>query len=752
MARPGHNGYGYPVSASSPSPYQPATSSSSASHRHYSAGTPFGDDHTSPCDDITAGCTAVFSRLLAYLKGPGLQAAMNLAARAGHQLRRNAVRRRLLSFPHVLVALWMVLMLWGERWVFAGKVRDCDWHHWEHWPPGAVPHRLVFVADPQLIDPHSYPGRPWPINPLTMRITDNYMRRGYTQLQRILRPDSVMFLGDLFDGGREWKTAQGNFDEPEWAKGHRPAHEQKYVKQWNKKYGEEYWLHEYERFGNIFWDNWRLGGDAPGPGQRGRKLVTSLPGNHDLGFGAEVKIPVRDRFIAFFGETNRVDVIGNHTFVSVDTVSLSAETSQVKDKEAVQKIYQPVDEFLKDVKAVKRRAVEKELRFWRGEIEELQFTQKVEELDSADFKGLPTLDRGSEAVDFPTVLLSHVPLFRPPGTPCGPMREHWPPAKPPKGQTTPVFPDHRNAISVSGGYQYQNVLNEADTLKLIDSIGNIKHAFSGDDHDYCEVVHSPKQESIHEVTVKSLSMAMGVPTPGFQMISMWNPIDAKGKSLAGDGSEVPTLQTHLCLLPSQLSTFMLYAVLGVLTVIILAARSFLVPMLGLQPFALDPNAPSGQSAVLPVFKAKSEGAEDNYNNGYAMNSSASSASSSASKSLSAARTSRTRGASISNAPGGSGSTAAYGNARSSSPKRKQQQQQRWGWGNGGRGPRIQIRRDATAYASNQGPSSGGWRPAMRGGAARARWQLVQVWREFWTTCWRVIWMVLLFFAYLTWKG
>lgn len=629
-------------------------------------------------------------------------------------------------------------------------------------PPGAAPHRLIFVADPQIIDPHSYPGRPWPVNPLTMRITDNYMTRAYTQLQRILRPDSVMFLGDLFDGGREWKTARGNFDEPEWAKGRRPKDEEKYAKQWNKKYGEKYWLHEYERYGNMFWDNWHLGGDAPGPGQRGRKLVSGLPGNHDLGFGDGVKTAVRNRFIAYFGDTNRVDVIGNHTFVSVDAVSMSAATSPVRDKEAVQQIYGPVDDFLKDVKAQKRRVVEKELRFWRGDAEELQYVQKVEELDSADFKHLPTLDRGSAAAELPTVLLSHVPLYRAPGTPCGPMREHWPPAKPPKGQSTPVLPDHRNALSVSGGYQYQNVLTEVDTLKLIESVGNIKHAFSGDDHDYCELVHSQKQESIHEVTVKSLSMAMGVQTPGFQMISMWNPIDGNGRSLSGGGSgaEIPTLQTHLCLLPSQLSTYMLYAVLGVVTVFILAARSFLVPILGLQPFALEPNTTRGQSAVLPVFKAKSEGAEDSYNNGYAMNSSASSASSSASRSMSAARTTRTRGASVSNGLGSSAPSSASPYGRSSSPKRKQQQ---WGWGNKA-GPRIQIRRDpATAYGSSQGGSSafsslgaGLWRPAARGGGGasttRARWQLSQVWREFWTTCWRTVWMALLFFAYLTWKG
>ena len=72
-------------------------------------------------------------------------------------------------------------------------------------PKDAKPHHLVFVADPQLIDPHSYPGRPWPLNPLTVLITDNYLKRGYGAMQHRLHPDSVFFLGDLFDGGREWK-------------------------------------------------------------------------------------------------------------------------------------------------------------------------------------------------------------------------------------------------------------------------------------------------------------------------------------------------------------------------------------------------------------------------------------------------------------------------------------------------------------------------------------------------------------------
>ena len=295
----------------------------------------------------------------------------------------------------------------------------------------------------------------------------------------------MFFLGDLFDGGREWKTAHGNTADPAWASGLRPSGEQKYVKKWGKRYGENFWLHEYNRFGRIFYDFWNLGGSEAGSWQRGRKIISTLPGNHDLGFGAQIKVPVRNRFEAYFGEGNRVDVIGNHTFVSVDSVSLSAGSSEHGTKE----LTQPSEDFLNIVQSLKRKAVARELNLQAGNEKLLQFVHKVEDLEEADFTNRPTLDPGPSGADLPTILLTHVPLYRGTGTPCGPKREHWPPTPPPKGQTTPVRPDERNALSITGGYQYQNVLSEEDSVKLVSTIGNVVSVFSGDDHDYCEIVH-----------------------------------------------------------------------------------------------------------------------------------------------------------------------------------------------------------------------------------------------------------------------
>jgi ethanolamine phosphate phosphodiesterase len=604
---------------------------------------------------------------------------------------------------------------------------------------------LTFVADPQLIDPHSYPGRPWPLSSLTVLITDNYLRRGYNQLQSQLHPDSVFFLGDLFDGGREWKTSHGDFSDPEWAKGHRPSNEQKYVKKWNRKYGEDFWLREYARFGRIFVGPWNSAGAQAGSGQRGRKLVASLPGNHDLGFGSEIKVPVRDRFSAFFGEGNRVDVVGNHTIVSVDTVSLSAGTSDQMGQIDLKPIYYPTELFLKDVQLAKRRAVEKELRFWRGEVEEVKFDHRVEDLNTAKVDDLPSIDPGEGAADFPTILLTHVPLYRDPGTPCGPMREHWPPTKPPKGQTDPVRPDNRNAISVSGGYQYQNVLSEEDSIKLVKEVGNVVHVFSGDDHDYCEVVHSARKDNVREITVKSMSMAMGVPTPGFLMVSLYNPIGTDGTRLPG--SPKATLQTHLCLLPNQISTYMKYASFIFISLVILIIRAFLVPILKLTPFALEPepHSPSSSYSLLPTFKDKVE--EDPHDGPRRTHhSSSTSGSASAGRYLSSRfnnPSSRGRSPSINTDEGRNSSpktlTGKHKKASGSGPRK-------WGWGGGMRGsPRIEISGD-DFY--DGGKSRSTWRAAT----ARSGSTLGVVGREIWTTVWRVAWLVVLFWCYLAWKG
>ena len=470
-------------------------------------------------------------------------------------------------------------------------------------------------------------------------------------------------------------------------------------------------------------------------------MISGLPGNHDLGFGAIIKIPIRNRFETFFGEGNRVDVIGNHTFVSVDSVSLSASSSSHDTKE----ITAPVEEFLAKVQLLKRKAVAHELSLQAGEERVLRLPHKVEELDRVNFTSLPTLDPGEGTAELPTILLTHVPLYRERGTPCGPNREFWPPTKPPKGQTTPVFPDERNALSLSAGWQYQNVLSEEDSVKLISSIGNVQRVFTGDDHDYCEIIHKENQNYANEITVKSMSWAMGVRKPGFQMLSMWNPIDTSGQPLhsspSGHGAiskASPTIETHLCLLPNQISILIRYLTLLIFTLLALIIRAILTPILNLSHFA--DSVIETDVSLLPTTKQDSKRREEDEGN-RSSNSSTSSTSSNNAQNL-APRSSAARTRSVSPAKG-------YGlpssQVRFATPPLAASFPS-YGNGNGnGNGSWAVV--DADDYYKDK---ANGY--SNVNGRAKKLTPLMVIWREASRSIWRVAWVSVLVYLYLVYYG
>jgi hypothetical protein len=412
--------------------------------------------------------------------------------------------------------------------------------------------------------------------------TDLFMKRTFTRITEELRPDSVLFLGDLFDGGREWSTSESESPEERY-----------------RSYKQDYWLGEYDRFERIFFGPFASLGGTRNKGQRGRRFISSLPGNHDLGIGSGVQLPVRDRFHAYFGEGNRIDVLGNHTIVQIDAVSLTAKgQAEVGNERSA--IWKPTEDFISNAKQLKARAVLEEIRTQRG----LSREKFPHAIDAENQVAVPAeIDHGF--ADLPTILLTHVPLYRQPGTPCGPKRERSPPSKPgPDGE--PLTNDPPNAISVFKGYQYQNVLAPEISTELVEKIGNISHVFSGDDHDYCEVLHrsyTGRLGAVREITVKAISWAMGVRRPGFLSVSLWNPIDERGASLAGDA----TIQTHLCLLPDQLGMLIWYAYMIGLTVVAVAIKAVLFPA-PIQEFDQDgPVLPMSRLSQTTSEKAKREG-------------------------------------------------------------------------------------------------------------------------------------------------
>ena len=312
-----------------------------------------------------------------------------------------------------------------------------------------------------------------------------------------------------------------------------------------------------------------------------------------------MQLGVRNRFNAYFGEGNRIDVIANHTFVSIDSVSLSALGQE--NSQQVEDLWRPTKDFLGNVKKQKKRLIQRELRIQQGMRPYPRYLHNA--IPEKDLATAELPHATDDVTDLPTILLTHVPLHRNPGTPCGPMREHWPPSPQSAGQ--PLHHDDRNAIAVRGGYQYQNVLDRGITADIAEKVGDIRYAFSGDDHDYCEVLHRGYASAgggIKEITVKSISWAMGIRLPGVVMMSMWNPVDEQGNPQSGDASK--TVQTHLCLLPDQIGTFLKYGLLFSVTLALLVARAALVT-LGI--IALPPSA--AEAPLLPTTSANTSSAE-----------------------------------------------------------------------------------------------------------------------------------------------
>lgn len=445
-----------------------------------------------------------------------------------------------------------------------------------------MPHRVAFVADPQLVDPHTYPDRPWPLSVLTVKYTDQYLRRSFSSMQQRLGPDSVLFLGDLFDGGREWATESTSSPEERY-----------------KKYQDSFWKQEYERFSKVFTLQFHEG-DALSENPLGRRMIASLPGNHDLGFGSGIQVPVRERFQTFFGKGNRVDVLGNHTFVQVDTVSLSAmdqpdpETGSTgagsgDGTQPNKQIWKEAEEFLNGMESRRAIAETRELHSLQNKrdgSDGYKFQHAAVGVDHPSIENRPN----PQLIGLPSILLTHVPLYRKPATPCGPHRERYPPSS----TTEELEEDEPNALKISGGYQYQNVLTQTISNSLVSKIGpNLVHVYSGDDHDYCEIAHREFSGSPREITVKSFSWAMGVRRPGFVLASLWNPIDTgTGKSLLDGSSSISsTVQNHLCLLPDQLAVFIRYGLLLGATLVVLLVRAVVV--------VISPPPPS-ERPILPL--------------------------------------------------------------------------------------------------------------------------------------------------------
>jgi hypothetical protein len=310
-------------------------------------------------------------------------------------------------------------------------------------------------------------------------------------MNQILDPDANIFLGDLFDGGREW--------------------------------GDVEWRREFERWNSIF--------TRP----HYKRTVMSLPGNHDIGFGDTIVSHAHGRFQAFFGPPSSTVEIGNYRFVLLDSISM---TNTINES-----IFDPPMHFVNS------------------------------------FASLPD--------DKPRILLTHVPLFRPADTDCGPYRE-----------------SHR-PLRYTGGYQYETMINNVLTDHILSTIKPVA-VFSGDDHDACHVSHSYSvehdgsisQRSTPEFTVKSFSMAMGINYPAIQLITL----DNTGSLPAGE----PSYHTEICYMPSPFYPFILYGLFAIISLVAIILYNFVPKFIPRRFRYLDRSQPVAvlTDPLLPVYSPK----------------------------------------------------------------------------------------------------------------------------------------------------
>lgn len=190
-----------------------------------------------------------------------------------------------------ITLIWTIVVHYFERTYVSNVLGRCHWSSWERENPETELHHILLVADPQIVDDYSYPKQPKLLGFFVKQLTDNYLRRNYQLSHSVFRPNTTIFLGDLFDGGREWD--------------------------------DDKWLAEYNRYRRVFSTVDHYYSDL-----LPHATYDSIPGNHDIGFES-INKTVQNRFSQHFGPSNRVVDIHGHHIVMVDTISYSHPDSEI---------------------------------------------------------------------------------------------------------------------------------------------------------------------------------------------------------------------------------------------------------------------------------------------------------------------------------------------------------------------------------------------------------------------------------------
>ncbi|CAL4931420.1 unnamed protein product [Urochloa decumbens] len=150
----------------------------------------------------------------------------------------------------------------------------------------------------------------------------------------------------------------------------------------------------------------------------------------------------------------------------------------------------------------------------------------------------------------PKVLLTHIPLYRPDNTPCGPHR------------SSPIINQRVSYAALDQGITYQNYLTK-ETSDLLLSLLKPVLVLSGHDHDQCTVVHSTPFGPVTEHTLGTISWQQGNLYPSFMLLSA-------GPKLSQNSTDMkPEVMTNLCFLPKQTHIYIWYICQFALTILLL---------------------------------------------------------------------------------------------------------------------------------------------------------------------------------------
>ncbi|GJJ75643.1 ethanolamine phosphate phosphodiesterase [Entomortierella parvispora] len=272
--------------------------------------------------------------------------------------------------------LWCLSLAVGEHGTFWAMVHRCSWPENSAWDTTDQAmkdrYRIAVIADPQLTDWVSYRQEGLLLG-LVQIYTDIYMKRSFRRMHSSLRPDAVIFVGDLNDGGR---LSQGQVFEDNLQRFYQRVFESK-SSAWNQApvimdeapedpLTEEGFAGHYKQVKDIP----TTAAEREEVRSSGKSLRLYVAGNHDVGFGDNLIKTSLIRYKKMFGSVNYEIQVGNHSLVVLDTLSLSAVVPEIRE-------------------------------------ESQQFLNQMEQ----------------EPLTLPRILFTHVPLFRSDTTYCGDVRE-----------------------------------------------------------------------------------------------------------------------------------------------------------------------------------------------------------------------------------------------------------------------------------------------------------------------------------------